>query len=190
VPGAFTRTEGRRDFALPPPTRSHLEALRDEGVPVHAVGKVSQLFAGVGIDQSHPGATNARALEEVGRLVDELETGLVFANLIETDQVFGHRKDHEGFARALELIDAAVGTWLPRLRDEDMLILTADHGCDPAHPGSDHTREHAPLLARFAGHGGRRHDGPFADVGASVLQWLAGVQAPGVPGMPFAPPPS
>jgi phosphopentomutase len=108
-PGAFTRTDGRRDFALPPPTWSHLEALRDEGVPVHAVGKVSQLFAGVGIDRSHPGPTNAHALEEIGRLVDELETGLVFANLIETDQVFGHRNDHEGFARALELIDAEVG---------------------------------------------------------------------------------
>ena len=112
----------------------------------------------------------------------------MFANLVETDQVFGHRNDVEGFHGALREIDAAVGGWLARLDPErDMLVLTADHGCDPTHPGTDHTREHAPLLARFAGHGGRRHDGPFEDVGASVLRWLAGRDAPGLPGTAFVP---
>ncbi len=184
-PGAFARTEGRRDLAVPPPGRSHLEALGAAGVPVHAVGKVAQLFGGRGIDMTHPGATNARALAEIDVLVDELDRGLVFANLVETDQVYGHRQDVAGFAAALAEIDAAVGGWLDRLGEDDLLVLTADHGCDPTTPGTDHTREHAPLLARFAGDGGRRHDGPLADVGASALRWLAGRDAPGLPGEAF-----
>ncbi|MFN8176239.1 MAG: phosphopentomutase [Solirubrobacteraceae bacterium] len=186
-PGSFERTDGRRDLALPPPGRSHLDELRDAGVPVHAVGKVSQLFPGAGIDVAHPGATNARALAEIGELIAGLDRGLVFANLVETDQVYGHRKDLAGFARALAEIDAALGGWLAALRDEDLLVLTADHGCDPTTPGTDHTREHAPLLARFAGDGGRRHDGPLADVGASALRWLAGRDAPALPGRSFLP---
>ena len=90
-----------------------------------------------------------------------------------------------GFHNAHKGIDAEGGRWLERLDPErDLLILTADHGCDPTTPGTDHTREHAPLLARFDGHGGRRHDGPFADVGASVLRWLTGRDAD-LPGSPF-----
>lgn len=183
--GEFTRTEGRRDFALAPPTPSYLDALQGAGVAVHTVGKVGQLFAGVGIDVQHPGATNARALEETGTLIDELEAGFVFINLIETDQIYGHRHDFEGFARALERIDAEVAGWLERLRDDDLLVLTADHGCDLTSSRTDHTREHAPLLARFRGHASRRHDGPMADVGASVLAWLAGDRAPELPGRSF-----
>ena len=183
--GAFRRTEGRHDLSLPPPGRTYLEECRDAGLPVHAVGKVADLFAGLGIDHAWPGATNARALAETGRLIDELDRGLVFANLVETDQVYGHRKDVEGFHRALREIDAAVGDWLQRLRPGDMLVVTADHGCDPAAPHSDHTREHVPLLARFDGDGGRRHDGSLSDVGASVLRWLAGRDAPGLPGESF-----
>jgi len=186
-PGSFERTEGRRDLALPPLGHSYLDELREARVPVHAVGKVAQLFAGAGIDVAHPGATNARALDQIGELVRTLDRGLVFANLIETDQVYGHRKDLDGFARALAEIDDAVGSWLPRLGDHDLLVLTADHGCDPTTPGTDHTREYAPLLARFAGHGGRRHDGPLADVGASALRWLADRDAPGLPGEAFIP---
>jgi phosphopentomutase len=185
TPGAFTRTHGRRDFSLPPPSRSYLDELRAAGVPVHAVGKVDQLFAGVGVDRSHPGPTNPIAIESTDRLLDELEAGLVFVNLVETDQVYGHRKDVAGFERALRQIDAAAGSWLEHLREEDLLVLTADHGCDPTTPGTDHTREHAPLLAVFPGHGGRRHDGPLADVGASALRWLAGRDAAGLPGSSF-----
>jgi phosphopentomutase len=187
-PGAFERTTGRRDLALDPPGRSYLEELRADGVPVHSVGKVKQVFADVGIDKGHPGATNEDAIASTEALMAELEAGLVFANFVETDQVYGHRNDVPGFHEALKRIDAAVGGWLERLDPErDLLVLTADHGCDPTTPGTDHTREHAPLLARFAGHGGRRHDGPLADVGASALRWLTGRDAPELPGEPFVP---
>jgi phosphopentomutase len=190
--GEFARTEGRRDLTLPPPGRSYLQTLQARGVEVHGVGKISDLFAGVGITCSHPGATNARALSSVAQLADHLGRGFVFANLIETDQRFGHRKDVDGFAGALEEIDRAVGRWLPQMRAQDLLIITADHGVDPLHPGTDHTREYAPLLAltgEMVGAGsvrsGSRHDGPLADVGATVLRWLTGRDAPELPGEPF-----
>jgi len=122
-----------------------------------------------------------------GELLGELAHGLVFANLVDTDQVYGHRKDIAGFHGALQAIDAAVAGWLERLGEDDLLVLTADHGCDPTAPGTDHTREHAPLLASFPGHGGRRHDGPLADVGASALRWLTGEEEPGLPGSAFVP---
>ncbi|MBA3329041.1 MAG: phosphopentomutase [Solirubrobacterales bacterium] len=184
-PGAFRRTEGRRDFALAPPGPTHLDALRADGVQIHAVGKVHDLFAGKGIDHAHPGATNVRALAETTRLVEDLDAGLVFTNLVETDELYGHRKDVEGFHTALRELDAVMAVWLDRLRIGDLLVLTADHGCDPAAAHSDHTREHVPLLAVFEGHAGRRHDGAMADVGASVLRWLAGRDEPGLPGTAF-----
>jgi phosphopentomutase len=195
APGAFLRTEQRRDYALAPAARSYLEELRDAGVEVHGVGKIDDLFSGVGVSESHPGATNARALQSVQELQARLPRGFVFANLIETDQRYGHRKDVAGFAGALREIDTCVAGLLERLGAQDLLILTADHGVDPAHPGTDHTREYAPLLAvsgemlarqgRGAGLGGVRHDGPLADVGASVLRWLAGREAHGLPGQAF-----
>jgi phosphopentomutase len=185
APGAFERTDGRRDFALRPTSRSYLDELQAAGVPVHTVGKVGQVFDGIGVDVQHAGPTNAIALAATSELIDTLESGLVFTNLVETDQVYGHRKDVEGFHGALRTIDAAVGEWLERLDPaRDLLVLTADHGVDPASPGTDHTREHAPLLAWFEGHGGRRHDGPMADVGASVLRWLADREAD-LPGESF-----
>ena len=184
-PGAFERTSGRRDFSLAPPSRSRLDELHDRGVPVHAVGKVHDLFTGRGIDEAHPGATNAEAIEQVTRLLTGLDRGLVFANLIETDQVFGHRKDRAGFVAALQAIDAAVGGWLGRLRDGDLLVLTSDHGVDMDAAHTDHTREHALLLATGPGVEPRRHDGPLADVGASVTQWLAGEVAGDLPGAAF-----
>ncbi|HET9124673.1 MAG TPA: phosphopentomutase [Solirubrobacteraceae bacterium] len=182
--GAYARTDGRRDYATAPGP-SYLDALARQRIPVHGVGKVGQLFAGRGFTEEHPGATNAAAIESTTALIDVLERGLVFTNLIETDQLYGHRHDMEGFAGALERIDRAVAAWLPMLRDQDMLVLTADHGCDPTSPRTDHTREHVPLLARFAGHRGRRHDGPMADVGASVLAWLTGRSDPALPGRSF-----
>jgi phosphopentomutase len=184
-PGHFARSDGRHDYALAPPTRSYLQACQDAGVPVHTVGKIGQLFTGIGIDVKHPGATNECALAETTALLDELAYGLVFTNLVETDQVYGHRHDVEGFHAALRRIDEAVGVWTARTGPEDLLVLTADHGCDVTAPHTDHTREHVPLLAAFAGHGGRRHDGPMADVGASALKWLAGGDAPELPGTPF-----
>jgi phosphopentomutase len=184
-PGAFRRTAGRHDLALPPPGPTYLDELHAAGVAVHAVGKIFDLFGGRGIDEAHPGVTNARALAETSRLIDELATGLVFTNLVETDAVYGHRKDIAGFHAALREIDAAVATWLERLRPGDLLVITADHGCDPTSAHTDHTREYVPLLAHFDGHGGRRHDGAMADVGASVLRWLTGRDAPALPGRSF-----
>jgi phosphopentomutase len=159
--------------------------LHSAGVQVHTVGKVGQLFAGVGIDVQHPGATNPAALAQTTKLIGSLEEGFVFTNLIETDQVYGHRHDFEGFAAALQEIDGCVARWLQLLSDDDLLVLTADHGCDPAAPHTDHTREYAPLLAGFRGHRGSRHDGPLADVGASVLAWLTGRETGDLPGRPF-----
>ncbi len=177
VAEGFKRTEGRRDFSIEPPRPSYLQALQARGIPVHAVGKAGQLFRGVGVDVQHDGATNQTALSHTGELIDSLHSGLVFTNLIETDQVYGHRHDAVGFHRALRQIDAAVADWLQALGPADLLVLTADHGCDVTASHTDHTREFAPLLASFAGHGSRRHDGALPDVGASVLRWLTGSQA-------------
>jgi phosphopentomutase len=148
--GAFQRTEGRRDFALAPPGRSYLQEIQGAGVEVHGVGKIDDLFAGVGVSVSHPGASNARALEEVDQLLGSLSSGLVFANLIETDQLYGHRKDASGFHSALREIDKHLGEMLGRLHADDLLIVTADHGVDLAHPGTvgRHRRDARPPQRR------------------------------------------
>jgi phosphopentomutase len=185
VPGAFVRREGRRDYAVRPPGRSYLEELQAAGAPVHGVGKIYDLFAGVGVDVKHAGATNAAGIAATTQLLRELESGFIFVNLVETDQVYGHRHDVQGFARALGEIDRAVAEWLTLLRGDDLLILTADHGVDPTAPHTDHTREYAPLLAVWSGGPGVRHDGLLADVGASVLSWIAGRSASELPGVPF-----
>lgn len=178
--GAYVRTSRRRDFAVRPPSRSYLDEI---DAPVHAVGKVHDIFAGVGIDHTHPGPDNPTALASISRLVEELDTGLVFANLVDTDQLYGHRKDARGFAGALAQVDAAVGGWLDVLDPErDLLVVTADHGVDPDHPGWDHTREHVPLVTNQPG---PRHDGPMADVGATCLAWLHDGRTADLPGTPF-----
>jgi phosphopentomutase len=183
--GCFRRTDGRRDFSIRPPTRSYLEELHDAGLEVHAVGKAGELFCGLGIDVQHPGPTNETALRHTTELVRSLPSGLVFTNLIETDQVYGHRHDVAGFHAALRKIDATVAEWLTMLGRDDLLVLTADHGCDPTASHTDHTREYVPLLACFGAQRTRRHDGPLADVGASALWWLADRVAPELPGEPF-----
>jgi phosphopentomutase len=182
--GAFERTPGRKDFALDPPARTYLDELAERGGEAHAVGKVGQVFNGRGIAVSHAAPDNATGIDVTERLIGELPEGLVFTNLVDTDQVFGHRKDTAGFHAALREIDAAVARWLEAMRPDDLLVLTADHGCDPTHPGTDHTREFAPLLATFRGQDGRRADGLLGDVGASVLVWLTGEGAE-LPGEPF-----
>ena len=184
-PGSFQRTEGRRDYSVRPPSHSYLDELQAAGAEVHGVGKIHDLFAGVGVNFKHPGATNAAGIAQTTRLLSEVDSGLLFVNLIETDQVYGHRHDVEGFDRALRDIDGAVAEWLDLLRDDDLLILTADHGVDPAMPHTDHTREYAPLLATFAGSDGQRHDGPLADVGASVSKWITGRATHDLPGNAF-----
>ncbi|MBV9212642.1 MAG: phosphopentomutase [Actinobacteria bacterium] len=188
-PAAFRRTDGRRDYALPPPEPNYVDLLAEAGVPVTGIGKVAQVFSGRGFAAERIAYDNAAAIAAVGSLLDDMDAGFAFANLVDTDQVYGHRKDAPGFHRALRQIDEAVARWLTALRGGDMLVLCADHGCDLTHPGTDHTREYAPLLATFARHDGRRADGPRADgplaaVGASVLHWLTGRQAD-LPGEPF-----
>jgi phosphopentomutase len=150
------------------------------------VGKTRDLFAGVGVSDALPGATNELALANTTRLIGEAEgPSLIFTNLIETDQIYGHRKDTAGFAAALRGIDAAVGQWLGLLGDDDLLILTADHGVDPYAPHTDHTREHVPLLAVAPGRPSRRHDGALSDVGFTVVEFLTGEPDPDLPGRSF-----
>jgi phosphopentomutase len=185
-PGAFARTAGRKDLAVAPPGPTVLDALCDAGIEVHGVGKVTDLFAGHGIVAHHPAPANADAIAATTELLGRLDEGLVFTNLIDTDQIHAHRKDVEGFHAALREIDAAVGGWLGQLREGDLLVLTADHGCDPAAHHTDHTREHVPLLAAGPGIAPRRHDGAMADVGATVHRWLTGRAPSGLPGEPFA----
>jgi phosphopentomutase len=185
-PGAFERTAGRRDFALAPPGPTVLDVLADAGVEVHGVGKVRDLFSGRGLAAHHPASDNREAIDATSELLATLRDGLVFTNLIDTDQVYGHRKDVAGFHAALQEIDRAVAGWLAALRPGDLLVLTADHGCDPAAGHSDHTREYVPLLAAGPGIAPRRHDGAMADVGATVLRRLAGEAGAGLPGTAFA----
>ncbi len=179
TPGAFARTDGRHDLSVMPPGYSALDAAQAAGVPVHGVGKISDLFAGRGVDVSHPGPTNAVALAATDALVADLTHGFVLVNLVDTDQLYGHRKDAAGFADALEVIDGHIDGWVQSLRPDDLLIVTADHGCDVTTTHSDHTREYVPLLALGGGVAPRRHDGAMADVGASALgrlgvPWPAG----------------
>jgi phosphopentomutase len=186
-PGAFRRTPGRRDYALPPEGPTYLDLLSEAGVHVCSVGKVSNVFAGRGVAEERPAHDNPTAIAALDALFGELADGLAFANLVDTDQVYGHRKDVEGFHAALRELDAAVARWIEAMGRDDLLVITADHGCDPASPGTDHTREHVPLLAVFAGGDGRRVDAPMAAVGASVHRWLTGRDAD-LPGEPFLDP--
>ena len=186
-PEGFRRTAGRRDYALPPPGPNYVDLLAEAGVAVVAVGKVGQVFSGRGFAEERTAHDNPAAIAAIDALLVDMDSGLVFANLVDTDQVYGHRKDVEGFHRALREIDEAVARWVAALGGDDLLVLCADHGCDPAHPGTDHTREYAPLLAVFADHDGRRADGPLASVGASVLRWITGAEAD-LPGDPFVAP--
>ena len=188
-PGRFERTTGRRDLSIDPPARSYLEELQDAGAPVHSVGKVGQVFAGVGITAAAPGRDERRG-DRVDDRPDRRRSthGLVFTNLVETDQLYGHRKDVAGLPRRAAGIDRAVAGWLDRLDPaRDLLVLTADHGCDPTRRARITRASTCRCSPRFAGHGGRRHDGPLADVGASALRWITGREPSdtGLPGAPF-----
>jgi phosphopentomutase len=157
-----------------PPPPSVLEAIVATGMPVISIGKVADLFAGRGITDARPTADNAEGMRRMSEVWPELGDGLVFANLVDFDTVFGHRRDVAGFAAALGAFDAWLAGFLPRVAPEDLVIVTADHGCDPTHPGTDHTREEVPLLVLHRGRAdalGTR-DG-FPDVAASLAAHLA-----------------
>ena len=187
-PGSYTRTPNRHDWSLKPRQPNYLTLVREAGNEVHGVGKIHDIFAGVDIDHSHPTKSNIDGIQQIERLLRELDQGMVFANLVETDMLWGHRNDPVNFHRCLQDFDRRLPDILDALRPGDLLVLTSDHGCDPTTPSTDHSREHALLLAYVEGQNaaGRRHDGEFADVGATVNAWLGG-KAPkrGIPGEPF-----
>jgi phosphopentomutase len=150
APGHFTRTPSRRDYALPPTGVTLLDRLTAHGVPVHAIGKISDLFAGRGIGSSVHTAGDEDVMDAVERAVREVPAGLVFANLVDFDTQFGHRNDAEGYARNLERFDRRLEQLLPQLEPADLLVITADHGNDPTTPSTDHSREHVPVLVTGA----------------------------------------
>jgi phosphopentomutase len=188
APGAYVRTPRRHDFSLLPPRPNHLERLRERGVAVHGVGKIGDIFAGQDVDTSRPTTSNGHGIAVTTELLRTVpDRSFVFVNLVETDMLWGHRNDPRGFADALEEFDAGLPEMLAALRHGDLLILTSDHGCDPTTPSTDHSREHALLLAHMPGAPmiGRRHDGDtFADVGATVMRVLTREHDTALPGTP------
>jgi len=146
VPGRFERTANRHDFAVPPPAETLLDRLTARGIPVHAIGKIADLFAGQGIATSSRTRSDSDVMDEVVRAVADAPPGLVFANLVDFDAQFGHRNDVEGYAANLERFDRRLAQMLPLLRRDDLLALTADHGNDPTTPSTDHSREYVPIL--------------------------------------------
>jgi len=191
-PGNYTRTANRHDFSLEPRRPNYLSLLRDAGATVHGVGKIGDIFAGCDIDESHPTKSNVEGITTTERLLRELPDGdFVFVNLVETDMLWGHRNDPVNFHRCLQDFDRRLFDLLDALRPGDLFVLTSDHGCDPTTPSTDHSREHALLLAYVEGRNaaGHIHEGEFADVGATVNGWLGGKSPPrGVPGTPIVSP--
>jgi len=166
--------------------------VREAGKQVYGVGKISDIFAGCDIDESRPTKSNVEGIQQTETLLREIDDGLVFTNLVETDMLWGHRNDPVNFHRCLQDFDRRLPDILDALRDQDLLIVTSDHGCDPTTPSTDHSREHALLLAYVHGRNaaGRIHEeGEFADVGATVNAWLGG-KAPkrGIPGQAIVEP--
>ncbi len=151
IPGAFKRTENRRDFSYPLPEPTILDRLSGSGIPVITVGKLDDIFAGNGIMESFHVENNPDAEKSILKLADRPGPFLCFANLIDFDMLYGHRRDAPGYASALERTDLFLGTLIPKLAPDDLLIITADHGNDPTFKGTDHTREFVPLLTRGKG---------------------------------------
>jgi len=181
-PGSYARTVNRHDYAMEPPGPTLLDHVQRAGRKTHAIGKIRDIFAGRGVETSNTGA-DRDLMEHLARAVAETADGaLTFANFVEFDSLYGHRRDVSGYARHLEWFDAALGPVLAALRPDDLLIVTADHGNDPTWPGTDHTRERVPVVAKgpYSGQIGIR---AFADVGASVAAHL-GVAMDG-PGRSF-----
>ena len=144
--GNFKRTANRHDYAMPPREDTLLDKLTKTGTPVAAIGKIYDLFAGRGIPEHYPTASDDQGMDYVEQQMERQERGLIFANLVDFDTVYGHRNDVGGYAANLERFDARLARLLPRLRSDDLLIITADHGNDPSTPSTDHSREHVPLL--------------------------------------------
>lgn len=150
-PGRFRRTANRHDYALEPPAATLLDRLTAAGHPVVAVGKIKDLFAGRGIARHLATTSDDEGMDRIEDAMHEIPRGLIWANLVDFDQLYGHRNDVQGYARNLERFDARLAELLPRLRPTDLLVVTADHGNDPTTPSTDHSREYVPILATGAG---------------------------------------
>ena len=146
APGHFRRTTNRRDYALPPAGDTLLDRVKAADLPVVAVGKIEDLFAGRGVTEAYHTVSDDDGMDQVHRQLAALDRGLVFANLVDFDTLYGHRNDVEGYARNLERFDTRLAAVLPALREDDLLMVTADHGNDPTTPSTDHAREYVPLL--------------------------------------------
>lgn len=175
----FKRTTRRHDFALVPPHKTTLDLLKDGGLDVIAVGKISDIFAGQGVTDAIKTAGNADGMEKTMALLDRDFRGFAFVNLVDFDMVYGHRRDIDGYAAATAAFDAWLGDFRVKMRPDDLLLITGDHGCDPGFTGTDHTREYTPLLAAGdavrPGNLGTRTT--FADIGATVAD-IFGVPNP------------
>jgi phosphopentomutase len=179
-PGALRRTDRRRDYAVPPPAPTALELLSEAGVPVRGVGKIGEIFAGRGVAESHHTADNADGCGVIIELLRDRPEGMMLANLNDFDTVYGHRNNARGYAAALEEFDGYLAEMLSVLGPEDMLVITADHGCDPTTASTDHSREQVPLLVAGAQVApgvnlGTRES--FADLGATLCE-LFGAEPP------------
>jgi phosphopentomutase len=173
APGGYKRTPNRRDYSIEPPSETLLDALSKAGIPRGGVGKVDDLFAGRSLTSRHT-ASNAEGIRGIKDWLSTAESGFLFANLVDFDQLYGHRNDVAGFYGALREFDAALPSITSRLKEDDLLFITADHGNDPTTPSTDHARERVPLLV-----GGMRvvprdlgERDTFSDLGATVAEWF------------------
>ncbi len=174
VQGDFYRTGGRRDYSLLPPKRNALDILENAGIRTLSVGKVSEMFSGRGFADTVKTRNNRMAMDTLGKILPGMSRGFVFANLNDYDMLYGHRNDVAGFGKALEEFDRFIPSLLEMLNEEDILIITADHGNDPTFPGTDHTREKVFVLVYRAGMGGvdLGERDTFASIGATILSFF------------------
>lgn len=171
----FARTPRRHDYSLLPPKETVPSILKEKGYDVISVGKIYDIFAGQGFTESHPTVSNEDGMDKTLSIAKRDFNGLCFVNLVDFDMVYGHRNDVAGYARALTAFDRRLGELLPLLQEDDLLIITADHGCDPATPSTDHSREYTPMLAvgkrlKSGKNLGTRKS--FADIGSTVMEWF------------------
>ncbi len=172
--GNFRRTSNRHDFSIEPPQKTILDALSEKGFDTIAVGKITDIFAGKGIAESIFTHSNSEGMEKMLSLADKEFGGLCFVNLVDFDMVYGHRRDTNGYAKALSEFDAFLPEFISKMKEDDLLIITADHGCDPAFKGTDHTRECVPLIvfskkAKCVNLGTRD---TFADISATISEFF------------------
>ena len=176
APGAFRRTDRRRDFSLLPPAKTTLDRIKAAGLDVIGVGKISDIFGGVGVTESIPTHGNTEGIATAISLMERDFSGFCFINLVDFDMLYGHRQDIDGYAAALSEFDRALPAMLERLGEDDCLIITADHGCDPGDSSTDHTREYIAMLAYRKGEAGANLGTVlgFDSVGARVEELLLG----------------